>query len=119
MTNCVFCRIVAGDEPAEILHRWYDAIAITPLNPVVEGHVLIIPTRHMADFTTPNAHGWSRTAVRQAFDRAAEYAAHNMGPCNLITSKGAEATQTVFHFHAHLIPRREGDGLQLPWSVTS
>jgi histidine triad (HIT) family protein len=38
------------------------------------------------------------------------------GPCNIITSVGAEATQTVFHLHLHVVPRRFGDGLALPWT---
>jgi histidine triad (HIT) family protein len=51
--------------------------------------------------------------------RMAASLAREMGPCNLITSKGREATQTVFHMHLHLVPRAENDGLLLPWSVPS
>ncbi len=48
---------------------------------------------------------------------AAQWAAgHRMNPCNLITSAGREATQTVFHLHIHVVPRRDGDGLALPWT---
>jgi diadenosine tetraphosphate (Ap4A) HIT family hydrolase len=50
--------------------------------------------------------------------RAAEYALVKVsGDCNLITSDGAAATQTVKHLHVHIVPRRDGDGLTLPWST--
>ena len=41
--------------------------------------------------------------------------ADEMGPVNLITSRGREATQSVFHLHLHLVPRAANDGLALPW----
>lgn len=107
MGDCVFCRIVAETEPAKIIYWWRDAIAIVPLNPVVDGHVLVIPRRHVADATD------HPEVTADTMARAAEIA---VPPCNIITSAGAEATQTVFHLHIHVVPRRAGDGLALPWS---
>jgi histidine triad (HIT) family protein len=103
---CVFCEIVAGREPAAVVRQWPDAIAIIPLNPVVFGHTLVIPNEHVRDFTENPA--VSAVVMR----RAAELAAP---PCNLITSAGREATQSVWHLHAHLVPRATDDGLALPW----
>lgn len=104
--SCVFCRIIAGREPATVLRRWDDAIAIVPLSPVADGHVLIIPAVHVADYTEdPDV-----TAV--VARRAAEIAPY---PSNLITSAGREATQSVGHLHAHVVPRHYNDGLALPW----
>jgi histidine triad (HIT) family protein len=105
--ECVFCRIVRGEFPAEVVREWDDCLAFVPLNPVTPGHVLVIPKRHAADF----AEDPELTAA--VMRRAAELASP---PCNLITSAGAEATQTVFHLHVHVIPRRGGDGLALPWT---
>jgi histidine triad (HIT) family protein len=109
MTDCVFCRIVDGDEPAEQVYRDDWAIGIVPRNPVVPGHQIAIPQIHADDFTT----SWLATsnAMRAAFQMARILDQ----PCNLITSKGHEATQSVFHLHVHLIPRVAGDGLALPW----
>lgn len=109
--NCVFCAIVRGDEPADLLASWPgEAIAITPRHPVTPGHVLIIPTTHVADFRDrPEV---SATTVRAA----AEYAQTIPTHVNLITSAGSDATQTVFHLHVHLVPRRPADGLALPWT---
>ena|SRR5579859_4864841 len=107
MPDCVFCRIVAGTEPATIVRRWTDAIAIVPLSPVVGGHTLVIPHEHVQDALD------APYVTAQVMLRVASIAAP---PCNIITSVGAEATQTVFHLHVHVIPRHPGDGLALPWT---
>jgi histidine triad (HIT) family protein len=105
--TCVFCAIVQGEAPATIVRRWRDAVAIVPRNPVTDGHLLIIPNLHVADFTSAP---W---VSAQVMSRAAEVA---RPPVNLITSAGPEATQTVPHLHLHVVPRRDGDGLALPWT---
>lgn len=108
-TSCPFCAIVAGTAPATVVREWFDAIAIVPLHPVVEGHVLVIPKTHVDDFTEqPSVTGLTMF-------HAAELAWDMGGSMNLITSKGREATQSVAHLHAHLVPRAESDGLALPW----
>ena len=105
--DCPFCDIVWRGAPANVVERWPDAWAIVPLNPVVPGHVLVIPLEHVEDaLERPSVTGLT-------FARAAELADR---PCNLITSAGAAATQTVLHLHVHVVPRRFGDGLRLPWS---
>lgn len=110
MSDCVFCRIIAGVEPAEVVADWVDALAIVPLNPVVAGHVIVMPKIHVMDYITDSA------VTATTMTRAAEYADRlRYFPSNLITSAGREATQSVFHLHAHLVPRRADDGLALPW----
>lgn len=106
---CPFCEIIADRAPATFVRRWPDALAFVPLNPVVEGHVLVVPKAHTPDFTTS-----PRTAAI-AMERAAELAGASGQAMNLITSRGQEATQSVFHLHLHLVPRAENDGLALPW----
>lgn len=106
MNDCVFCDIAQGKSPATVVREWDDALAIAPRSPVVDGHVLVIPKRHVADAASdPET---SAAAMR----RAAEIVPW---PANIITSLGAEATQSVFHLHLHIVPRAEGDGLALPW----
>lgn len=109
--SCVFCEIVAKRAPAQVVRRWSDALAIIPLNPVVEGHVLVIPNRHVVDAAE------SPETSALAMLRAAQHIA-NVGPCNIITSIGKEATQSVLHLHIHIVPRKADDGLLLPWSKT-
>lgn len=107
---CVFCAIIDGREPADIVARWNNAIAIVPLDPVTPGHLLVIPHRHTTDWVA------SPAIAAVAMHRAAELASERgIWPANLITSAGREATQSVFHTHLHIIPRADNDGLALPW----
>ena len=108
--ECVFCEIAGGRLPAinGTVREWADAVAIVPLGPVVPGHVIVFPRAHVDDVAEDAAISAATMA------RAAELAAQ--GPCNVITSRGREATQSVFHLHIHVVPRAEGDGLALPWT---
>lgn len=106
MTDCVFCDIAQYKAPAKVIRRWALAVAFEPLNPVVDGHVLVIPVQHVADATE------DPQVSAMVMNAAAQLATP---PCNLITSAGAEATQTVRHLHVHIVPRAAGDGLALPW----
>lgn len=109
MSGCVFCRIIAGDAPATVVREWPAVVAFTPLGPVTRGHVLVVPRRHVTSAVDDPA------ITGLTFSAAAEYAG-GVGDCNLITSVGAAATQTVRHLHVHVVPRRTGDGLSLPWT---
>lgn len=106
---CPFCEIVHGRAPATVLRRWDDALAIVPLGPVVEGHALVLPTMHVVDFAE-----WPAVAG-MVMQCAAELAAAEYDACNVITSRGRAATQSVPHLHLHLVPRAVDDGLALPW----
>jgi histidine triad (HIT) family protein len=111
--DCVFCQIISKGAEVERILGWrpYRSFPLVPLQPVVPGHMLIIPLRHVRDaLEDPELTG----AVMES---AAEYAASaGLFPCNIMTSVGREATQSVFHLHIHVVPRTEGDGLMLPWS---
>jgi histidine triad (HIT) family protein len=107
---CVFCEIIAGRAPATVVHDWPHALAIVPLEPVTEGHTLVMPKDHSRDFTTGAEH------MLWAMVSAAQLAREMGGDMNMITSRGPAATQTVFHLHLHLIPRHVDDGLALPWT---
>jgi len=111
--NCPFCRIFAGTEPATIVASLDkgNALVIVPKNPVVEGHVLVVPRVHVSDFMD------NVVVAGETMAYASLHAARQRsGDWNLITSKGPAATQTVMHLHIHLIPRVHGDGLMLPWT---
>lgn len=89
---------------------------IEPLNPVTPGHLLVIPRTHAEDFRDqPRLLG---AMMQAAADLPGVLTMRGFSTpgCNLIVSAGAAATQTVPHLHVHVVPRREGDGLRLPWS---
>lgn len=87
----------------------FDVVAFEPLAPVTPGHLLVVPTIHVPDV------GWD-THVTGMVMQGACILAHWMNSCNVITSKGKAATQSVGHLHVHVVPRRHGDGLALPWT---
>lgn len=108
MSGCVFCQIIDGTAPADIVYYWSDAIAFTPLNPVVAGHVLVIPKQHVRDaIESPPVTAFT---MARAAELASKYTASN-----ILTSVGTAATQSVFHLHIHIVPRSVGDHLTLPW----
>lgn len=109
---CPFCEIVAGRAPATIVGEWSDTLAIVPLNPVVDGHTLVIPREHVRDAVIDPA------VTATTMQRAAEFTRDHWPHANILTSIGKPATQSVFHLHIHAIPRREDDWLMLPWGTT-
>lgn len=111
MTDCVFCKIANAEAPAQIVFENDACVCFVPLNPVTEGHVLAIPRAHVPSaLASPE---WAGITMRVA----AEYAKHRKYEgVNFITSCGEVATQSIFHLHIHIVPRRERDGLMLPWT---
>jgi histidine triad (HIT) family protein len=109
--DCVFCDILRHDINEQIELAFDDSVVITPINPVVPGHKLLIPDTHVCDIAD------NPSVTANVMGDVSFYMRHmEWGDCNVITSRGASATQTIFHMHIHLIPRAEGDGLLLPWS---
>jgi histidine triad (HIT) family protein len=107
MTACPFCeRIAAGDCAAQS----HGVVTFKPPHPVTPGHLLVVPREHVTDAAAAPA------VTAEVMRQAAVIAAKLGTGANLITSIGADATQTVFHLHAHVVPRRPGDGLALPWT---
>lgn len=113
--DCVFCGIVAGTEPAEIVREDDHTVAFTPLNPATPGHTLVVPRRH-----APDLWALERAEVGPLFEAAQEVGAElwllrKPDGMNVITSAGAAATQTVFHLHVHVVPRYQGDAMPHLW----
>lgn len=111
MSDCVFCqRVDKQDYITRILYL-DEVVAFEPLNPVTPGHMLFVSRRHYQSV----AHADLRV-TGCVFESIADYASRRGEDFNLITSRGAAATQTIQHLHVHYVPRRAGDGLMLPWS---
>ena len=111
--GCIFCAIVEGQAPAEVVFDDEETLAFMDINPANPGHTLVIPKGHIQDIygmDEETAAAVMRTAVRVA--RAIKRALQPDG-MNLIQSNERAGGQDIFHFHIHVIPRWYGDGLRL------
>lgn len=116
--SCIFCAIVQGRAPAEIIYEDEATLAFMDINPANRGHSLIIPKPHVVDLSDIGAEAAAavmRSAVHVA--RAIRETLHPDG-LNLYHASGRAAFQSVFHFHVHIVPRWRGDSLSLPWRPT-
>ncbi len=117
MSECVFCRIVARQIPATLVHEDEHALAFMDIGQVNPGHVLVALKAHAENLYAldeAQAAAVFRTAARVA---RAIRAAFDPGGLSVYQANGKSAGQTVFHFHIHLVPRHEGDGMSLGWPV--
>jgi histidine triad (HIT) family protein len=114
--DCLFCKIVAGEIPATRVYEDERTVAFMDINPATRGHLLVVPRAHAADLTVIDAEDLA--AVARSAQRLARLQQERLGAdgVNLLNSCGAQAWQTVFHFHLHVIPRYAGDPLRLPWT---
>jgi histidine triad (HIT) family protein len=113
--DCIFCKILAGELPAQIVDEDERTIAFMDIAPATRGHALVIPRAHARDLLEVSTEDLEATIL--AAQRLAGRAKDRLGAdgVNLLNACGAAAWQTVFHFHVHVIPRYEDDPLRLPW----
>jgi histidine triad (HIT) family protein len=104
MPDCLFCKIVAGQIPANVVYRDESTIGFDDIHPVAPVHVLFVPKRHI-DSVSTMAESDTQT-VGHLFLAGAKYAKERgIEPSGyrLVANVGADAGQTVFHLHVHLI----------------
>jgi histidine triad (HIT) family protein len=113
--DCIFCKIVAGELPGQIVAEDEHTVAFMDINPATRGHLLVIPRAHARNLLEISPKDLAATIA--AVQRMAQRVNQRLEPAgiNLINSCGSAAWQTVFHFHVHVIPRYEDDPLKLPW----
>jgi histidine triad (HIT) family protein len=117
MSECIFCRIVAREIPATLVHEDEDTLAFMDIGQVNPGHVLVTVKKHADNiFALDEAQAAAvfRSAAKVA--RAIRGAFEPQG-LSVYQANGRAAGQTVFHLHLHLVPRYEGDGMALTWPV--
>lgn len=112
--DCIFCNIASKKAPSAIVFEDDATVAFLDIHPIARGHTLVIPRQHCANLyeLTPNL----GEVVMQTTVRVATALREELKPdgFNLLQSNGHAAGQTIFHFHFHLVPRWQGDGLFLP-----
>jgi histidine triad (HIT) family protein len=108
MENCLFCKIVAGEIPANIVYQDDDVVAFRDINPQAPHHFLFIPTRHIASMTElaeedglllAHTYAVANTVARDAGLAESGY--------RFVTNVGPDAGQSVFHLHFHLLGGRK------------
>src|SRR2546426_9405048 len=114
-SDCLFCGIVAGDVPAQIVDSDEHTVAFMDINPATRGHALVVPRAHSADLMDVSDEDLERTML--AARRLARKLEAALAPdgFNVLNACRPAAWQTVFHFHVHVIPRYDHDPLKLPW----
>lgn len=115
MAECVFCRIASGELASWKIWEDETVYAFLDINPVTEGHTLVIPKAHSSDIA-----GMSEpevAALALALRRIAPAAARavNAEGFNILNNCGGASGQTVEHVHFHVIPRKSADGRGYRW----
>ena len=118
MSNCIFCKIVEGSLPAYKVYEDEYFLAIVDRYPSAKGHVLILPKRHVLDLYELN-----EKEAAMLIPLAQKIAAKirrglDIAGLNLIQNNGKAAGQVIDHFHLHLVPRYENDGVIIKGSPT-
>ncbi len=113
--DCIFCKLVAGELPAQKVYEDERTVAFMDINPGTRGHTLVIPRQHHRNLLEIDPEDLTATVLTA--QTMAQRISDRLGAdgVNLINSCGAAAWQTVFHFHIHVIPRYSDDPLTLPW----
>lgn len=113
--DCIFCKVVAGEIPGEIVDSDDRTITVMDINPATRGHVVVIPREHAENLVAVSEQDMAATmnAARRMVARLQE----TIAPAgfNILSNMGRAAWQSIFHFHVHVIPRYADDPLQLPW----
>jgi len=115
--DCIFCKIIAGDIPSFKVFEDDATLAFMDINPVHDGHVLIIPKEHSANLMEVSQSALSKTSkTAQKVARAVQKTLNPPG-MNLLQCNGEAAKQSVLHFHMHVLPRQLDDGATLNWEI--
>lgn len=117
MSDCIFCKIIAGDIPSRTIYEDADHIAFLDIFPASRGHSLVIPKTHHADIHSISAQGYG--ALASVAKKVADLLHTRLGSegTTIMQMNREAGWQTVFHTHIHVIPRWNGDLLHKPWDI--
>ena len=112
--HCTFCELIRGSAEVSICHEDADAIAFMDIQPVNNGHVLVVPREHHESLLdVPEALGLHLFKVTMRLANAIR-SVTGSNDLNIVVNSGAAAGQDEPHYHVHIIPRMEGDGFDIP-----
>lgn len=115
--NCIFCKLAGGDIPTATLYEDDDFRVILDANPAAKGHALIIPKEHYANLyeLDDELAGKVMVLAKKMITKLTDLL--GCDGYNIVQNNGEAAGQTVFHFHLHMIPRYQNDGVGLAWKM--
>jgi len=103
-TDCLFCKIIAGEIPSDIVYRDEQVTAFRDINPVAPTHVLLVPNQHLASVNEVEpAHQDILGHLLLVARQIAEQEGITQSGYRLIVNTGPDAGQVIFHLHMHLI----------------
>src|SRR3954454_351740 len=108
--DCVFCSIIAGEVPAEIVLDEPDLVAFLDARPVFKGHTLLVTREHVV--TLPDLPATLRDGFLEAAQRLARAVVDGLGAQGSFVAVNNVVSQSVAHLHLHVVPRTKGDGLR-------
>ena len=112
--HCIFCDLLNGAGEVSMCYEDSDAIAFMDIQPVNLGHLLVVPREHfetLSDVPPDLAMHLFDVALRLA---PVVRRLNGADDINIVVNSGTAAGQNVFHYHVHLIPRKAGDGFDIP-----
>jgi histidine triad (HIT) family protein len=115
MSDCIFCGIAAGTMAAERVHEDERTVAFLDIFPACDGHVLVIPRAHADDIHSVDPADLAAVARTAQLMAGRVSGALGADGVTITQANGAAAGQTVFHYHVHVIPRFEHDGVIPSW----
>ncbi|MBY5033570.1 HIT family protein [Streptococcus gallolyticus] len=114
MSDCIFCKIVAGEIPSSKVYEDDQVLAFLDLTQVTKGHTLVVPKAHYRNMLEMD--GDSASSLFARVPKIARQLKNKLGAAgvNIINNNEEAAGQTVFHTHVHLLPRfDQNDGLKI------
>jgi histidine triad (HIT) family protein len=112
--HCTFCDLIRGAAEVSVCHEDSDSIAFMDIQPVNNGHVLVVPRQHYESLLdVPEEIGLHLFRVTMRLANAVRHVT-GCDDLNIVVNSGAAAGQDEPHYHVHIIPRREGDGFDIP-----
>jgi histidine triad (HIT) family protein len=113
-SSCIFCKIIAGEAEASIVYQDESVTAFMDIQPLFQGHVLVVPNEHFTGLTDlEDSYGAQMFRLARRLAKAILRSNLKCEGVNLFLADGPAAGQTVFHSHLHVIPRYPGDGFQV------
>lgn len=113
MNDCIFCKIASGEIPSNTVYEDDNFIVILDLGPANIGHCLVLPKTHGKDIFELDSQliGEAHKVAKKTAEALKK--AYNVEGINILQNNGAVAGQTVSHYHIHVIPRIEGDNVNI------